>query len=210
MSLRMLRKQQMLSQEKLAENTGLSLRTIQRIESGEHASGASESKLAQYFATEIQNLYPAREETSGTRKNTTTLDATSHRSAQIIILFVTYFICISQWLNFYSRNSAVSSEGSLGTILSYVFFLAATFSIVAYVFNRAQRIFVWSYYSITAGFVFTIACLYFWMQPLGDSASAQLFFPIVYSLMLVTLTAVHIVQIALSLPDETRQTAFSL
>ncbi len=56
MSLKNLRNKKGWSQEKLAEITGLSLRTIQRIEKQNHASISSLSKIAQAFEMDIEEL----------------------------------------------------------------------------------------------------------------------------------------------------------
>ncbi len=51
-----LRKQRKWSQEQLSENSGLSLRTIQRIEGGGKASMASLNALALAFETNVETL----------------------------------------------------------------------------------------------------------------------------------------------------------
>jgi transcriptional regulator with XRE-family HTH domain len=56
MSFRSLREQKLLSQERLAEISGLSLRTIQRVEAGHRVSYASLRALAATFEIDVDQL----------------------------------------------------------------------------------------------------------------------------------------------------------
>lgn len=56
MSFRSLREQRLLSQEKLADMSGLSLRTVQRLEAGHRVSYASLRALALAFQTDVDLL----------------------------------------------------------------------------------------------------------------------------------------------------------
>ena len=56
MLIKQLRKQQLLSQEQLAEHTRLSLRTIQRLESGHRVGYASLRAIAAFFNLDVDNL----------------------------------------------------------------------------------------------------------------------------------------------------------
>jgi transcriptional regulator with XRE-family HTH domain len=56
MTFRSLREHKLLSQEKLAELSGLSLRTIQRVEAGHRVSFASLRALAAAFETDVDSL----------------------------------------------------------------------------------------------------------------------------------------------------------
>ena len=56
MSFRSWRERKLLSQEKVAEMSGLSLRTVQRLEAGHRVSYASLRALATAFATDVDLL----------------------------------------------------------------------------------------------------------------------------------------------------------
>ena len=56
MTIQMLRKKQQLSQERLADATGLSLRTIQRVEAGHRVGYASMRALAAHFQIDVDTL----------------------------------------------------------------------------------------------------------------------------------------------------------
>lgn len=56
MSIKKLRQKKNLSQEELAETTGLSLRTIQRVESGDSVSTTSWKTLASFFGMSVDAL----------------------------------------------------------------------------------------------------------------------------------------------------------
>jgi len=59
--VKLLREQKNLTQTELAEKSGLSLRTIQRIESGQSLKGFTLKAIAQILETEPENLFPKEE-----------------------------------------------------------------------------------------------------------------------------------------------------
>lgn len=59
--VKLLRKQKNLTQTELAEKSGLSLRTIQRIESGQSLKGFTLKAIAQTLETEPENLFSQEE-----------------------------------------------------------------------------------------------------------------------------------------------------
>lgn len=59
-----LREKKNLTQTELAEKSGLSLRTIQRVEAGTTPKGFTLKALANAFNTEPENLLPAKESTN--------------------------------------------------------------------------------------------------------------------------------------------------
>ena len=127
---------------------------------------------------------------------------TYHRSAQLIIFIIAFFVCVTQWLAYYARITPDTSDASLWTILSYVSLIAVGAALFTYIFNMAKITFYWSYY-ITSGvfLVFAIA-LDFWTQDFSDSASYLLYFPVLYTIFLLALCIIHILQLALSLKAE--------
>ena len=60
--VKLLREQKNLTQTELAEKSGLSLRTIQRIESGQSLKGFTLKAIAQTLETEPENLFSKEEE----------------------------------------------------------------------------------------------------------------------------------------------------
>lgn len=60
--VKLLREQKNLTQTELAEKSGLSLRTIQRIESGQSLKGFSLKAIAKTLETEPENLFSNKEE----------------------------------------------------------------------------------------------------------------------------------------------------
>ena len=60
--VKLLREQKNLTQTELAEKSGLSLRTIQRIESGQNLKGFTLKAIAQTLETEPENLISKEEE----------------------------------------------------------------------------------------------------------------------------------------------------
>lgn len=60
--VKLLREQKNLTQTELAEKSGLSLRTIQRIESGQSLKGFTLKAIAQTLETEPENLFSNKEE----------------------------------------------------------------------------------------------------------------------------------------------------
>lgn len=60
--VKLLREQKSLTQTELAEKSGLSLRTIQRIESGQSLKGFTLKAIAQTLETEPENLFSKDEE----------------------------------------------------------------------------------------------------------------------------------------------------
>ncbi|MEQ8953341.1 MAG: helix-turn-helix transcriptional regulator, partial [Gammaproteobacteria bacterium] len=86
---------QALLQEELAEATGLSLRTVQRVESGEQVSNSSWMTLARHFGVSVSSL---RNNGSGNTRFLTTNRLASHRAGQLIIFMVTFFVCVGQWM----------------------------------------------------------------------------------------------------------------
>jgi transcriptional regulator with XRE-family HTH domain len=60
--VKILREQKNLTQTELAEKSGLSLRTIQRIESGQSLKGFTLKAIAQTLETEPENLFSNKKE----------------------------------------------------------------------------------------------------------------------------------------------------
>ena len=194
-----------LSQEQLAETTGISLRTLQRIESGQQVSPGSLKTLADFFGVSVESLQNAMktEETRSTLLGRTALDAMNrHRAGQLIIFVVTFFVCISQWLGYYAQLTPESTDANLWTILSYITQIAIGAAIFAYIFNRARITFVWSYYAVTAAFFLCAIALDFWIGDMDTGASKQFMYAVFYTLMMLTLLVFHVLQMALSLKGE--------
>lgn len=204
MALKHLRKKKLLSQEQLAEHSGISLRTIQRIEKGERVSEISLKTLADSLNSDITSLYQNEKTKESNLERKSALPISAHLSAQIIILFVTYFICVTQWYAFYSRTNPAPVDMSLGKTLLYLLQITLVFSVFAYAFYAAKKVFISGYYITTALFVFTAIALNVWTGEQNDSVSYQLFFPVYSTLMLLSLVAIHMVQLALSLKDEAK------
>lgn len=203
MSIKKLRQKKNLSQEELAETTGLSLRTIQRVESGESVSTTSWKTLASYFGMSIEALQennlivdPAADQGLSQQR------LAHHRAAQLIIFIVVFFVAVSQWLAYYASLSPGNSPADLWTILSYVSQIAIAAAVFAYLFNHAKITFVWSYYATTAAFFIVAIGIDIWTDPFSDSASYQLLYPVYYTLFLIALLLIHVLQMALSLKGE--------
>ncbi len=199
MSVKDLRLKQCLSQEELADATGLSLRTVQRVESGQQVGNASWKTLADYFSVSVEAL---KANGSNAFAQTTTDRMAYHRAAQLIIFIVTFFVCVIQWLAFYSYRNPGPGDASLWTILTYVAEIALAAAIFAYLFNRARITFVWSYYATAAAFFVVAIAVDIWTGPYTDSPSYPLLFPAFYTLMLLALLLIHVLQMALSLKGE--------
>ena len=141
MSLKKLRLVKDVSQEQLAETTGISLRTIQRAESGETISKASKRALADYFGITVESLEGTlriKRDEGGSSSETIASSVNLHRAAQLIVFVVTFFVCLSQWLAFYAQLSPGTSDANLWTILSYVTQIALGAAVFAYLFNHTK------------------------------------------------------------------------
>ncbi len=200
------RQKQCLSQEELAEQSGLSLRTIQRAESGQKVSPSSIRSLAEFFEVDIDTL--EQEDPNMTTEEEEKFsfiprNLTYHRVAQLIIFSIVFFVCVSQWLAYYSAIDDVSDDASLGRILSIVAMIALGAAIFIYVFNMAKVTFYVSYYATASGFLVLSIALGYWTRDFSDSASYMLFFPVFYTIVLLALSIIHILQLALSLKAET-------
>ncbi|MDA0689735.1 MAG: helix-turn-helix domain-containing protein, partial [Proteobacteria bacterium] len=117
MSIKKLRQKKNLSQEELADTTGLSLRTIQRVESGNSVSTASWKTLASFFGMSVEALQETNQVMDlGSQHSLTQQRLAYHRSAQLIIFIVVFFVAVSQWLAYYASLSPGNSSASLWTI----------------------------------------------------------------------------------------------
>lgn len=209
MSLKKIRNQKSLSQEQLAEGSGISLRTIQRIERGEKVSDASLTVLANYFETPAEALYPSRKQDSLSYGAHLLQNSDFHRSVQIIILFIVYFVCISQ-RPIASVISGLTGDASLGEILFFLFKVTAFFTVFAYLFYTAKKIFLFTYYLTTALFIATAFALRYFLNGYEGSATYPLFFSVYFVLMLLSLCSIHIVQLATSLKNESVSAYFKI
>ena len=209
MSLKKTRNQKSLSQEQLAEITGISLRTIQRIERGEKVSGASLKVLADYFQTTTEALNPPKKQDSFSYGAHLLQNSDFHRSVQIVILFIVYFVCISQ-RPIASVISGLTGDASLGEILFFLFKVTAFFTVFAYLFYTAKKIFLFTYYLTTALFVATAFALRYFLNGYEGSATYPLFFSVYFVLMLLSLCSIHIVQLATSLKNESVSAYFKI
>lgn len=203
MTIKKLRQKAGLSQEQLAERSGLSLRTIQRAEGNNQLSPASTQILASFFGVDQASLKsPVIQLGHGQTADTDSRMA-RHRAAQLIIFVVTFFVCVSQWLAYYAYTAPVDNDASLGTILGIMAQIGVAAAILAALFNLAKVTFVWSYYITTSVFVICAIALGIWTEDFAGSPSYQLLFPSLYTLMALCLLLIHMVQIALSLKGET-------
>lgn len=203
MSIKNLRSKKNLSQDQLAETVGLSLRTIQRAESGENIANSSWAALAEYFGVSISSLKefyiladlkPSAPYASGR--------LSQHRAAQLIIFSITFFVCIGQWMAYYAYLNDSQSNATLGTILSYLSQIALGAAMFVYLFNRAKVTFVWSYYITTTAFVLCAIGINYWTKPAVDPETFSPLCPVFYTLMLLTLVVFHVLQMALTLKGE--------
>ena len=205
MLIKSLRQKKCISQEQLADETGLSLRTIQRIESGQKVSDSSLNVLAEYFhidadvlGSEVSKLVDVSD------ANSLALLArlSNHQAGQLIILIVTFFIFVSQWLGYYSSFNDSLSDPSLATILLYISQIGAAAAVLTYVFSRSKITFVKSYYITACSFLIFGIALDLWIDANYGEDSAPLVFPVFYTLMFLTLCVIHVLQLALSLQSE--------
>lgn len=205
MTIKKLRANKALSQEQLAETTGISLRTVQRAESGHHISQTSLKILADYFGVSLESLTdPIRIENakSDITGNRALKSLNGHRAAQLIIFVSTFFVCVAQWLAYYANITPGTSDASLWTILSYVSQIAIVAAVFTYIFNHAKVTFIWGYYATTAAFVTCSIGLQVWNSGLKENANALLLNPAFFTLMLFSLLVFHVLQMALSLKGE--------
>ena len=198
MSIKALRLKKNLSQEQLADTTGLSLRTIQRIESGQKVSHASWHTLAEYFGMKTEALREHNQIAAPTSEVESKLSR--HRALQLIIFMVTFFICIAQWMAYFASLNPVEESAGLGRILTIISEIAVAAAIFVYLFNRARITFVWSYYATAAAFLMVSIAVDFWLAPDID---ARFFYAVFYTMMLLALLVFHVLQMALSLRGET-------
>lgn len=201
MSVKTLRIKKGLSQEQLADYSGLSLRTIQRVESGQSVSNSSWKTLAEYFDMSTQALRENNE--LMTPASLVESRLSRHRALQLIIFVVTFFVCISQWLAYYASLNPSDGNATLGDILTIITEIAFAAAIFAYLFNRSRITFVWSYYATAAAFLLVAIAMDFWLTSYPDSGNTQFLYTVFYTLMLLTLLVFHILQMALSLRGET-------
>jgi len=153
MSIKKLRQKKNLSQEELAETTGLSLRTIQRVESGDSVSTTSWKTLASFFGMSVDALQEYNQVMDlSAQQGLNQQRLAHHRSAQLIIFIVVFFVAVSQWLAYYASLTPGNSSANLWTILSYISQIAIAAAVFAYLFSHAKITFVWSYYATTAAF----------------------------------------------------------
>lgn len=82
-------------------------------------------------------------------------------------------------------------------------YIALAASVFAYFFSRARTTFVWSYYVATAAFLIISISLDAWAQTFADSANYRLLYAAFFSLMLLALLVIHVLQMALSRKGET-------
>ena len=205
--IKSLRQKKCISQEQLADVTGLSLRTIQRVESGQRVSDSSLQSLAEYFEVDMASIgneeSEAMDKTDAKYGKILTFLA-YHRAIQLIILIVTFFIFVSLWLTYYAslNPSSGSSDTSLGTILLYISEIAAVAALLVYVFGRAPALFIRSYYFTAGSFLIMGIGLGYWIEANYEEGTTLLVFPVFYSLMFLSLCVFHVLQMALSLKSE--------
>jgi len=203
--IKTLRQKQCLSQEELSELAGLSLRTIQRAESGQRVSPSSIRSLAEFFEVEVDTL--EQEDSAMTKEenkfNLIPQNLTYHRAAQLIIFAIAFFVCVIQWLAYYASFDEVTDDASLGRILSIVAMISLGAAIFIYVFNMAKVTYYVSYYVTASAFLVFAIALDFWTQDYSSSATYLLYFPVFYTLLLLTLSIIHVLQLAASLKGET-------
>ncbi len=205
MLIKSLRQKKCISQEQLAEVTGLSLRTIQRVESGQKVSDSSLQSLAEYFEIDIASIgnevgEMTSEEETGYANILARL--TYHRAIQLIIIVVTFFIFAIHWINYYSSMNPGPDNASLGYILLIVSEIAAAAALLAYFFGRAPALFIRSYYFTAATFLAIAIAIEYWMAANYEGESTTEIFAVYYTLMFLTLCVFHILQMALSLNSE--------
>ena len=210
MPIRNLRQHQGLSQEQLAEQTGVSLRTIQRAESGQRVGNASLRTLAGFFDVSVdalrqrdQHLLQLIMASAETARD----PVARHRALQLILFAVAFFVTVFQWLGYQAYLSPGVSDASLWTILGCLTRIALVASLLAGLFSFARVTFVRSYYVAVLVFVIGAIILGVVTRPYSGSdsgsASHALVFPVYYSLMLLVLVSIHTLQLALSLRGET-------
>jgi len=205
MSIRSLRQQKGLSQEQLAEQAGVSLRTIQRAESGRRVGNSSLRSLAEFFDVNIDDL--RRRDTRLLQAMLASAEMTRdplaiHRALQLILFAVVFFVTVFQWLSYRAYLNPVDSDASLWFILGYLTRIAIAASVFAYLFSLARVTFVTVYYLAVAGFVAGAVVLAVLTRNFTGTASYALVFPVYYSLMLLVMTSIHTLQLALSLRGE--------
>lgn len=206
MSLRNLRQHQGLSQEQLAEQAGVSLRTIQRAESGQRVGNASLRTLASFFDVGVGALRRQDQhllQTIMASAETARHPVVRHRALQLILFVVVFFVTVFQWLGYQAYLDPGPSDVSLWYILGYLTRIALAASVLAYLFSFARVTFVRGYYLAVAAFTAGAIMLTVVTQAAAESASYPLVFPVYYSLMLLVLISIHTLQLALSLRGET-------
>lgn len=199
MTIKRLRKNKHLSQENLAEMTGLSLRTVQRAESGQQVSPASLRSLAEFFDLPVETLTPEQVEETQQLGFSSSLYLSRHRSVQLIIFIVTFYNCVFSWGGYYSYLGLLSDDASLGTLLGMVTLVGLISAVVIYIFNLAKKTFVWSYYLTVIAFLAVALGLSQWTVDYSDRASQYLLFSVYFTLMTLVLLVFHVMQLALSL-----------
>lgn len=209
MTVKKLRQKDCLSQEQLAEKTGLSLRTIQRAESGRQVSHSSLRTLADYFEVPPEELLPHNRKLSLAEIAgvSTMRDMSRHRAIQLIMFVVTFFVCNFQWLAYYAYlkeglNEA-SSDASLAYMLGIVAGISLAAALLAWIFSLARKTFVRVYYSTFGTFLLGSILLSLLVPDGSGSPSAALVYPVYFSVMLLAQLLILVLQLALSLKGET-------
>lgn len=205
MLIKSLRQKKCISQEQLADETGLSLRTIQRIESGQRVSDSSLHVLAEYFQLDADVLASESSklvDVSDANSLAKLAQLSNHRAGQLIILIVTFFVFVSQWLAYYANMNNSPGDASLATILLYVSEIGAAAAVLTYVFSRSKITFVKSYYIAASSFLVLGIALELWIDANYAEHATLLVFPVFYTLMFLTLCVFHVLQLALSLQSE--------
>jgi transcriptional regulator with XRE-family HTH domain len=204
MNARKRRQQECLSQEQLAEKTGLSLRTIQRLESGQRVSRSSLKTLADFFGIAVDELQAkprlSLPEIAGVKAMRS---MSQHRAIQLILFVVTFFVCCFQWLAYYAYLNEVASDASLWHILGIVAQIGLAAALLAWIFSLARVTFVWTYYVTAALFIIAAIALGVISRDWQSSPSVALLFPVFYSAMLLAQMLIHVLQLARSLKGET-------
>ncbi|GAB5499876.1 MAG: hypothetical protein PsegKO_21870 [Pseudohongiellaceae bacterium] len=206
MSIRSLRQHQGLSQEQLAEQAGVSLRTIQRTESGQRVGNASLRTLAAFFGVSVDTLKQRDQhllQMIMASAETARDPVTRHRALQLILFMVVFFVTVFQWLGYRAYLDPGPGDVSLWYILGYLARIAVAATILTCLFSFARVTLVRSYYVAVAVFALGAVVLTQVTASSVESASYPLVFPVYYSLMLLVMISIHTLQLALSLRGET-------
>lgn len=128
-----------LTQEELADKSGLSVRTIQRIEAGSKPKGHSLNVLAQALNVSIDQLTEGRNEPSFNYKLTKLINLSSLPFVIIPLANIAIPLLIMYYKNeFNSLTKQVVSVQILWTILSAVLFLLSPF--ISRIFSSENKL----------------------------------------------------------------------